>query len=133
MTVTAAGLLAYHANWARQRREFLADEGALWATKGVDYTISDEAVTAPLLLRSLGERGYESVFISVSADTIEACGESDFQRIDRTRRLFPEAGVFLLYLGIDLSAGRRLIFAYPALDATSEFSRVLDDLRSGRW
>ena len=98
-------LLGYQLNWIRQRHAVLNSPSIRFTDSTVEWTSGDEnydvpedgliVAEPPLLLRSLGEKGYGQLFLVSPETDFELVDESD-PELARIRSLFPEAHVFLI-------------------------------------
>lgn len=83
--------LGYQWHWIRQRREFLERDTRLGNQTGLNVP------SAPHLLWAFGEAGYDSLFVLVDSTISEQITANEKTRLDRARRLFPEAKVQVVY------------------------------------
>jgi hypothetical protein len=92
VVTVAAGFVAYHATWIRQRQEFIAAEinrGA--AREHIPQSIPGS--DAPYLLRLLGATGFERIDVFVEGRKWSELSTPDLERIHQALRLFPEADI----------------------------------------
>jgi hypothetical protein len=97
-----AVFLGYHLNWIRQRHEFIAEQQRRSGSdvSVVDTNVSDDVtVPAPGLLALFGEHGVVQLGVIIDSDGIPLDGPlpvaADEVRIQRARKLFPEATLVL--------------------------------------
>lgn len=135
LIATTTAMLLYHVHWAHARQAFLAREQAAWEAKGAArrYIVSEEECRPSLFFRLVGERGYNSVFFAVEADAMAALTEFERDKIEETRRLFPEARVCTVFIDNSLPDGLRTVSIDKSLDETSEFVAIMNDFRNGNW
>jgi hypothetical protein len=118
VTVLAA-FLAYYVNWIQQRHEFLNQSQATWDAG--DTTIGGSSADpikimvrssivagpyrrarrAPLLLWFFGETGYWVVNLLLDGPTKDNLTETDYQKINEAKRLFPESGIIGMHFSQD--------------------------------
>jgi len=135
LTIAAVALVAYHVHWARERHAFLTREQETWEAKGATrrYIISQEECRAPLLLRVVGERGYDCVCITV--DVVSRPGFTDAERnhINEARHLFPEARVSTFYIDLEAPDGIRSVSIESSVDEMSELTAFIKNFHDGDW
>jgi hypothetical protein len=95
LVTVVATFLAYHVNWIRQRRHFIAQEkeSAQVRSVPVSYDSDPSQTRAPGFLWMLGEPGHWAMLVIAEGESEATLTSHDYERLRIAKQLFPEAKI----------------------------------------
>jgi hypothetical protein len=107
VVVTVLGCwLGYELNWVRERRLFIADEISARQRHPTSYTWDAIVMNvrktptpkAPGRLWAFGEAGHPNICVLIEAESVEHLTNRDQDRVQKARKLFPEASISMVHV-----------------------------------